>query len=115
MTEQRRIRRFVQGLNVEIQKDLAVAQLNAFSDAVEKAQRVKSARLQVRTFQAKKRAVPESSMGQKDTSTPPMLGKGTEGVRFPGMSSGASQRGSGSTSHSPCGYCGKPNHTEDVC
>ncbi|XP_027156976.1 uncharacterized protein LOC113758225 [Coffea eugenioides] len=37
LTEQRRVRRFIQGLNVEIQKDLAVAQINIFSDAVEKA------------------------------------------------------------------------------
>ena len=37
MTEQRQIRHFVQGLNVEIQKDLAVAQINAFSEAMEKA------------------------------------------------------------------------------
>nr|XP_027088676.1 uncharacterized protein LOC113710026 [Coffea arabica] len=115
VTEQRRIRCFVQGLNIEIQKDLAVAQLNAFSDAVEKAQRVESARLQVRTFQTRKRAIPGSSMGQEDTSTSPKLGKRTGGLRFPGMSSDASQRGSGSASHGPCGYSGKPNHTEDVC
>ncbi|XP_071920658.1 uncharacterized protein [Coffea arabica] len=38
--------RFIQGLNVEIQKDLAAAQITAFSEAVEKAQRVESARLQ---------------------------------------------------------------------
>ena len=31
MTEQRRIRRFIQGLNVKIQKDLAAAQITAFS------------------------------------------------------------------------------------
>ena len=55
VTEQRRIRLFFQGLNVEIQKDLAVAKHNTFSDAVEKSQRVESARLQVRNFQAKKR------------------------------------------------------------
>ncbi|XP_027156756.1 uncharacterized protein LOC113758662 [Coffea eugenioides] len=115
VTEQRRIRRIVQGLNVEIQKDLAVAQLSDFSDAVEKAQRVESTRLQVRTFQAKKRAILGSSMGQDDTSTPPKLGKGTGGLRFPGMSSDASQRGSSSASHGPCGYCAKPNHMEDVC
>nr|XP_027118605.1 uncharacterized protein LOC113735821 [Coffea arabica] len=115
VTEQRRIRRFIQGLNVEIQKDLAVIQLSTFSDAVEKAQRVESVRLQVRTFQAKKRTIPESNVGQGDTSTPPKLGKGTGGVRFPEMSSGASQRGSGSASQGPCGYCGKSNHTEDVC
>ena len=40
VTEQRRIQRFVQGLNVEIQKDLAVAQINTFSDVMEKALRV---------------------------------------------------------------------------
>ncbi|XP_071921773.1 uncharacterized protein [Coffea arabica] len=66
VTEQRRIRHFVQRLNVEIQKDPAVAQLSAFSDAVEKAQRVESARLKVRTFQARKRAIPESNVGQED-------------------------------------------------
>ncbi|XP_071912320.1 uncharacterized protein [Coffea arabica] len=115
VTKQRRIRHFVQGLNVEIQKDLAVAQLSAFSDAVEKAQRVESARLQVRTFQAKKRAIPEGGVGQEDTSTPPKLGKGTGGVRVLRISRGASQGGSASAFRGPCGCCRKPNHTEDVC
>ena len=45
MIEQRKIRHFVQGLNVEIQKNLAVTQINTFSDVVEKAQWVKSTRL----------------------------------------------------------------------
>ncbi|XP_071914062.1 uncharacterized protein [Coffea arabica] len=54
VTEQRRIRRFILGLNVEIQKDLAVVQINTFSDTVEKFLRVENARFQVRTFQAKK-------------------------------------------------------------
>ena len=115
VTEQRRIRRFVQGLNVEIQKDLAVAQLNTFSDAVEKAQRVESARFQVRNFQAKKRGFPGSSSEQEDKGTPPKIGRGNGGAQLPRMSSGASQRGSVSASRGPCGYCGKPNHTEDVC
>ena len=91
MTEQRRIRRFVLGLNVEIQKDLAVAQINAFSDAVEKALRVENARFQVRNFQAKKRAIPENSLGQGDKSTPPKFGRGTGGVLISGMSRGAPQ------------------------
>ncbi|XP_027174558.1 uncharacterized protein LOC113774193 [Coffea eugenioides] len=115
MTEQRRIRCFVQGLNIEIQKNLIVAQLSAFSDAVEKTQRVKSARLQVRTFQAKKRAIPESGVGQEDMSTPPKFGKGNGGARFSRISGGASQGGSISASRGPCMYCGKPNHTKDVC
>ncbi|XP_027157561.1 eukaryotic translation initiation factor 3 subunit F-like [Coffea eugenioides] len=93
MTEQRRIRRFVQGLNVEIQKDLAVAQINTFSEAVEKAQQVESAKLQVRNFQAKKRGFPGSSSGQGDKSTPPKFGRGAGGGRQSGVSRGAQSRG----------------------
>nr|XP_027065180.1 uncharacterized protein LOC113691285 [Coffea arabica] len=74
--------RFIQGLNVEIQKDLAVAQITAFSEVVEKAQRVESARLQVRNFQAKKRGFPGSSSGQGDKRTPAKFGRGTGDV-FP--------------------------------
>ena len=36
-TEQRRVRRFVQGLNVEIQEVLAAAQINTFMEVLEKA------------------------------------------------------------------------------
>ena len=63
VTEQRRVWRFIQGLNVKIQKDLAVAQINTFSEAVEKALRVENARLQVRNFQVKKRGFPGNSSG----------------------------------------------------
>ena len=41
-TEPKRIRRFVQGLNVEIHEALAAAQLETFSQALEKAQRISS-------------------------------------------------------------------------
>ena len=115
MTEQRRIRRFIQGLNVEIQKDLAVAQINAFSEAVEKAQRVENARLQVKNFQAKKRGFPGSSSEQEGTSTPPKMGKGNGGVRQPGVSRDVPQGGPVSVTRGPCGYCGGPNHTEANC
>ena len=36
--EQRRVRRFIQGLNVEFQEALAAAQINTFTEALEKAQ-----------------------------------------------------------------------------
>nr|XP_027071858.1 uncharacterized protein LOC113696678 [Coffea arabica] len=91
VTKQRRIRRFVQGLNVEIQKDLAVAPINTFSEAEEKAQRVESARLQVRNFQDKKQGFPGSSSGQGNKGTPPKFGRGTRGGRQPGMWRGARQ------------------------
>nr|XP_027120597.1 uncharacterized protein LOC113737588 [Coffea arabica] len=103
VTEERQIRHFVQGLNVEIQKDLAVAQLSTFSDAVEKAQRVENARLQVKNFQTKKRGFPGSSSEKGGKSTPPKIGRVNGGVQLPGISSGASPRGSVSASRGPCG------------
>ena len=53
--EWKRIRHFVQGFNVEIQEGLAEAQISVFTEALEKAQRVESIRIQVRDFHTKKR------------------------------------------------------------
>ncbi|XP_027158299.1 uncharacterized protein LOC113759919 [Coffea eugenioides] len=118
------------GLNVKIQKDLAVAQINTFSEALEKALRIENARFKVRNFQVKKRGFPVSSSEQGDKGNPPKSGRGIGGVRLPEMARGtsprdgqvgrgqqrsASQGGSGPISRGPCGYCGKPNHTEDNC
>ncbi|XP_071933059.1 uncharacterized protein [Coffea arabica] len=55
LTDRKRIRRFVQGLNVEIQEALAAAQLDIFSQTLEKAQRIETARSQVKAFRDKKR------------------------------------------------------------
>nr|XP_027082238.1 uncharacterized protein LOC113704544 [Coffea arabica] len=93
LTEQRRARRFLQGLNVEIQKDLAVAQITTFSDVVEKALRSENARLQVRNFQNKKREFSGSSSTQGNKSTPPKFGRGIGGGRFPGTARGTPPRG----------------------
>ena len=41
--EQRRMRRFVQGLNVKMQEALVAAQINTFTEALEKAQRIEIA------------------------------------------------------------------------
>ncbi|XP_027155101.1 uncharacterized protein LOC113755260 [Coffea eugenioides] len=60
LTEQKQIRRFVQGLNVEIQEALAAAQLDTFSQALEKAQRFEAARGQVKVFHDRKRKQPNS-------------------------------------------------------
>ena len=43
-TEQRRVRRFMQGLDVEIQEALAAAQINTFTEVLEKVQRIEIAR-----------------------------------------------------------------------
>ena len=37
VTERKRIRRFIQGLNVEIQESLTAPQITTFTDALEKA------------------------------------------------------------------------------
>ncbi|XP_027086657.1 uncharacterized protein [Coffea arabica] len=93
MTEQRRVRCFIQGLNVEIQKDLAVTQINTFSDVVDKALWAENARLQVRNFQTRKRGFSGGSSTQGDKSTPSKLGRGTGGGRFSGAARGTPPRG----------------------
>ena len=55
-TEQRRVRQFVQGLNVEIHESLAAAQITTFTEVLEKVQRVEIARAQIKVFQARKKA-----------------------------------------------------------
>ncbi|XP_027158313.1 uncharacterized protein LOC113759933 [Coffea eugenioides] len=109
---------------------MAVAQINTFSEAMEKVLRVENARLQVRNFQLRKRGFPGNSSGQGEKGNPPKSGRGIRGVRLPGMSRGTSPRGgpvrqgqqrsasqgsSASVSRGPCGCCGKPNHMEDNC
>ena len=92
--ERKRIRRFVQRLNVEIQEGLAVAQISAFTEALEKAQRVERARMQVRDFHTKKRHFSSHTSGQASKSTPPSkMGRGMGGVRTAGVSRGALSRG----------------------
>ncbi|XP_071905605.1 uncharacterized protein [Coffea arabica] len=95
-TEQRRVRRFVQGLNVELQESLAAVRIDTFADAVERAQRVEVARAQVKSFQAKKRFSPSSSREPTYENTPPaIVGRGTGGVTSPGAPRGALARGTG--------------------
>ncbi|XP_071900975.1 uncharacterized protein [Coffea arabica] len=95
-TEQRRVRRFVQGLNVEIQESLAAVRIDTFADAVERAQRVGVARAQVKSFQSKKRFAPSSSREPTFGNAPPAkMGRGTSGVTNPGTPRGTLVRGTG--------------------
>ncbi|XP_027156499.1 uncharacterized protein LOC113757351 [Coffea eugenioides] len=98
------VRRFIQGLNVEIQKDLDVAQITTFSDAVEKALRAENARLQVRNFQVRKRGL----SGARGTQP-----RGGQTGR--GQQRSASHESSATVSRGPCGFCGKLNHAENNC
>ncbi|XP_027150214.1 uncharacterized protein LOC113750440 [Coffea eugenioides] len=95
-TEQRRIRRFVQGLNVEIQEGLATAQISTYSDAVEKAQRFETARAQSKSFFARKRNAPSGSRDPVSASASPLkMGRGTGVVNIPSALRGALARGAG--------------------
>ncbi|KND54549.1 hypothetical protein BSCH_02420 [Candidatus Paraburkholderia schumanniana] len=49
-TEQLRIRRFIQGLNVELQESLVALPIETYGDAVEKALRVEGAKALVKNF-----------------------------------------------------------------
>nr|XP_027068159.1 uncharacterized protein LOC113693729 [Coffea arabica] len=95
-TEQRRVRRFVQSLNVEVQEGLAAVRIDTFADAVEKTQRVEVARAQVKSFQAKKRFAPSSSREPTYGNAPPAkVGRGTIGVNSPGAPRGVHARENG--------------------
>ncbi|XP_027169547.1 uncharacterized protein LOC113769281 [Coffea eugenioides] len=125
--------RFVQGLNVEIQEALVAAQINTFTEVLEKAQRIEIARAQVRNFHAKRRGAPGENQGSAQSDgnmPPPKAGRGAGGGRFTSTSRGGTPRGAqsgrgqgrgapqgGQTSipRVSYGYCGKSNHTEDNC
>ncbi|XP_071918796.1 uncharacterized protein [Coffea arabica] len=95
-TEQRRVRRFVQGLNVELQESLAAVRIDTFAEAVERAQRVEVARAQVKSFQSKKRFAPSSSRELTFGNAPPAkVGRGNSGVNSSGAPRGAQPRGNG--------------------
>ncbi|XP_027150279.1 uncharacterized protein LOC113750512 [Coffea eugenioides] len=83
--EQRRIRRFIQGLNMEIQEGLAATQITSFSDAIERAQRIESAKAQVKAFNARKRNAPSGSRGLVDANAlSPKFGRGVSEVNTSG-------------------------------
>ncbi|XP_071920660.1 uncharacterized protein [Coffea arabica] len=92
--ERKRIRRFVQGLNVEIQEGLAATQISTFTEALEKAQMVESARLQVRDFHNRKRNFSSSASGQASKSAQPSkMEREMGGIRTTRASRGALFRG----------------------
>ena len=131
MTERKRVRRFVQGLNVEIQEALAAAQIDTFVEALEKAQMVESEWFQVKAFQARKRNIPSGTLGQTSKSMPPpKIGRETGRIKMleplrvapvrrgqggPRQSKNTSQGSQGVTSHAPYGYCEKSGHVESNC
>ncbi|XP_071914143.1 uncharacterized protein [Coffea arabica] len=136
--EIRKVRRFIQGLNVELQEALAAVQINTFTEVLEKALRIETARTQVRNFHAKRKGAPSGAQGsvRGERSMPPAKSsRGAGSGRFSntfrgsaprgnaqrggqggrGQGRGFTQGGQTSTPRVTCGYCGKLNHTEDEC
>ncbi|CAH2812248.1 MAG: hypothetical protein CBHOC_5380, partial [uncultured Caballeronia sp.] len=137
-TEQRRIRKFIQGLNVELQEGLATARIETFGEAIELAQRLESAKALVKNFQAKRKGGPSGSRGFGDSGAPPpKYGRGTSSGSTSGPPRGTVSRGGmarggqlsgpaggrgpprttsqGSQSAAVCNFCGKAGHTADTC
>nr|XP_027083485.1 uncharacterized protein LOC113705774 [Coffea arabica] len=78
ITEHKRIKRFIQELNVKIQEFLAAAQITIFTDALDKVQRVENAKSQFKTFHARKRSKPSYTL-ERLRSLPNLL-KWEEGL-----------------------------------
>ena len=135
-TEQRRIRRFVQGLDLEIQESLAAVQVNSFSDIIEKAQRIEGAKAQVKAFNARKRNTPSSDWETVNVSAPvSKIRRGIGGTNTSGttretvatetfsreapsrsgQASNVSQVSQTSTPRMHCNYCGRSTHFEEMC
>ena len=70
-TEQRRVRQFVQGLNVKIQEALAAAQINTFIETLEKVQRIEITRGQVKAFHARKKSTLTSTSEKSKKNVTP--------------------------------------------
>ena len=112
---------------------MAAQQINTFMEVLEKAQRIKIVRAQVRDFHAIRRGAPGGSQGQEqgDLSLPPSkIGREGGGEQISGTpkevtareasggrghARGASQGRQTSAPRVTCGYCGKYTHTEDNC
>ena len=82
--EHKKIRRFIQGLNVKIQESLTAAQITTFTDVLDKVQKIENAKSQSKIFYARKRGNLSNTSGQSEKSIQPLqIGKGVGGVRMP--------------------------------
>ena len=109
---------------------LSQAQINTFTEVLEKARRIEIAMAQVKAFHARKKGVSSGDQGQEqgDLGIPPSkVGRGAGGVRISRtpkeVTSGGVPGGRGQLKGTSQGdqtsilyrYCGKTNHTEDNC
>ncbi|XP_071933750.1 uncharacterized protein [Coffea arabica] len=83
ITEPKRKRRFIQGLNLEIQEALVAAPISTFGKVLERAQRIENAKFQLKAFQAWKRSIPNNNSEKSRENAPlPKAGRGVGGIRL---------------------------------
>ena len=115
-TEEKRMRRFLQGLRIEIQQFLATAQMNTYADMVEYAQKIEDCDNKRKDLQNSQRA--RSGNFGSNRGGPPQGHAGGAQRQFPqkraGETSnpGPAKRGNVSA---PCPYCGGRGHNESNC
>ena len=117
-TEEKRMRRFQQGLTLKIQKSLLTTRVDTYAELVELAQRIEDHESKIRDIQSVRRAGPRT-WGSKQS------GPSQAAARPPSRSGGFPQKSSGEPSTAPlakqtatgilCGFCGKGNHSEKDC
>ena len=94
VTEQRRVRQFIQGLNLEIQEALAAVQVNTFTKSLQKAQRIENAKAQVKVFQPRKRSASSSTHEKSRENAMPSKVKRANHSPYPPWTLGTLEEGS---------------------
>ena len=118
-TETKRRRRFLQGLNVEIQDALVTTTVSTYAGMVEMAQRVENSKAKVKEFHSAKRTGPMTWRNQRagpsqGTARPPQRSAGeVPQQRTGGMS--PTPPAKRAAPQSLCNYCGRGNHVEKDC
>lgn len=116
-TEEKRKKKFIRGLNVEIQNSLTIARVFTYAETVEMAQKIEDGQERLREFQNSRRTaarkVPiaggEGSHGSRTSSS-----RMTRGIKRPAPAGKGSKEKKGKPPI-VCRFCGKPNHIEAQC
>ena len=114
-TDEKRKKRFLQGLNIDLQHSLVSAHMDTYAGMVKFSQKVEECEMKWKDFQNHRRANSrsfasnrEGSSGQARSSQKKLPQKCLGGT----SNSGPTKRGTVPIS---CSYCGKMGHNENTC
>ena len=119
-TEEKRRKRFLQGLSIEIQDALVTARVETYVEMVEMAQRVENSKVKVREFHNARKAGPRpwanrrAGPSQGVVRPPQQKSVGGMPQKRPG-GTGTAPPAKGNTMGILCNYCGKGSHSENEC